>query len=263
MRELTEMELELVSGGDTYLTDTGPGPGGDPTTTVIVTAGGPGAGAGGGGVGGGGTGTGPNSTTVVTVTKLLAKYNSPEIVNNSTLYANNPATLKAMADFKAALKEMMTAAVNGPPTITMPDGTQMSQAQLEDFLGRIEFNLTDTDYGAGRAGANNIDPVTGLIVVDINAAQFTGYDADPGSMQYLIGHEIGHDTTGGIQESNTTWGQWLAANPGEAGKTAAQQAADYANSTQFGQNEKYANDVALAINTALGQPIMSNPQWGY
>lgn len=210
----TSDELEFfLSGGDNG--SGGPGPGGD------------------GGNPGGDLGGGDWPPADPDVQPPVTHDGSPE----ATLAAATLAAAITAAD--DAIDNLADNAV-----ITLANGQTITGAQVKAVWNSISFHVTTgMDYGAGRGGANSGG------VVAIGATTVNGYAAfGSNGMNFLLAHEIAHNTAVGMAANQSFWGQHLAAGgntgnfmPGTTGF--------------FEQNEIFANNTASLIATAAGLPI--------
>jgi hypothetical protein len=75
-------------------------------------------------------------------------------------------------------------------------------------------------------------------------------------MEYLIAHELGQNSTGGLAAQLYFYSTWQSSES----TTVPTYGPD---STNWKNNEVYANQSAYNITTFLNQPHMSNPHYGY
>lgn len=241
MRELTSLEIDMVSGGDGGdIVVVGPHYGSlDPNTS------------------------GPNKIMIAQAiaSQNLEKNHSKHAVNNSS---NHSADVdKALNGIKSALTSAMGSEVYSPKNITLSDGSVLHAGEIVDYLSRLQFEAVDTVFGNGRAGANTIG-ADGLIHVQINVDQLLTYSGMPNNqgLNYLVFHEIAHDTPSGRAENDAMWQHYLQ-QPGVSDMTEAQKAQNYSNSLEFVTNEKWANTDGQLMATALNMKDIPNPTYGF
>lgn len=148
-------------------------------------------------------------------------------------------------------------ALNDDRQIQMRDGSTMTGAQLKTIWNNTTFNLTDTQssFGNGGAGANQVTIDTSgnfkSALVNMNASQAWFYAAHGLSAQnFLLFHEAGHDTPGGLKATDDTWKHFGRGQI--SGKVWGPGDPDWE------RNETTANDAAKAIGGTVKEPI-SNP----
>jgi hypothetical protein len=165
----------------------------------------------------------------------------------------DPNSIAAAATLAAAITSVDDAIDNLPDNavIRMPDGSTMTGAEIKALWNSMSFHVTTgVNYGAGRGGANHGASVA------ISSETVNGYFAHGANgLNFLLLHEIAHNTAFARSSYNAFWASHLAAggtasnfHPGTTG--------------YFEQNERVANNVArilgafarVAIPTGGGFP---------
>jgi hypothetical protein len=180
---------------------------------------------------------------------------------------NSDVTDPAIVVIGQRLKNAMTTfyvnfALGANYPILLPCIGNVNRSELASILWNLSFTATTTDYGTGRAGANNVGVGDSAVPVDINYAELKNYDALAGGLDYLTLHETAHALVAMQAYDRSMWNSYIA-GPGKS-LTAAQRIAQYPNSAQFMQNEARANTIAKALNQFVGKtPWAFTPTNGY
>lgn len=140
------------------------------------------------------------------------------------------------------------------PNGTVIDPITVTPARAEFIKGT--WYIDNTAGQEGGPGNNVYDSNTGTWKVYIKAKAINDYAALPGGIEYLIGHEFGHDSSGGLAANDYFYNQYLN-DEYIHGVTWGP------NSTNFQNNEAYANTVSAHMAAWLGFTVMADPKWGY
>jgi len=179
--------------------------------------------------------------------------------------ATDAASQQAYANMLAGVATTWLAivAMSGTPNSiaqpALPNGTLVDPITVTSLRSEFAHGIWSIDKSAGQPGGvgNNIhDPLTGNWVLKIHPDAVNAYQALPGGMEYLIAHELGHNSTGGLAAQLYFYSTWQSSES----TTVPTYGPD---STNWKNNEVYANLSAYNITTFLNQPHMSNPHYGY
>jgi len=134
-----------------------------------------------------------------------------------------------------------------------PNGTEYFD--LADLVYRLDHyhihavdgSLTDVSGGAGFIHPDG----HGGWETDITRDQLVGYETQAYHLlDFMILHEVAHVLPNGTSFSNSQWWGWLAANPG--GTEATYHGNGMNGVAAFWQNESYANNMAVALESLVG-----------
>lgn len=192
---------------------------------------------------------------------IIRQHNSKLVTNSSS---NQSQQVKdAVERLKQQLNNAIIQTVLAYGSIDLPDASKLGTGDIVDILSRLEFNLVDTNFGTGRAGANTIG-ADGLIRVDINVNAFLTYDAWPHreGLNYLITHELSHATAGGQAVNQAMWTQFIN-RPEIKNLSDSEKNAQFPNSPEFIYNEKWSNSAGKTLADKLGLPTIPTPTNGY
>lgn len=142
----------------------------------------------------------------------------------------------------------------------LPNGTQVSPITVTALRSELAHGIWSIDKTAGQPGGvgnNDYDQSTGNWIVRITPEAVNRYASITGGMEYLIGHELGHNTTGGLNAQDYFYHNWLSTEI----NTVPVYGPD---STNWQNDEVYANLSAYSITAFLGQSHMAEiPGYGY
>lgn len=159
------------------------------------------------------------------------------------------AALKALKDAIAKIDEAMKKLPDGK-ILTLPNGKTVSTTELKELWSKAQFRINEagTSYQNGSTrGEAAFDPKTGELTATMNIDIISGYySAGKGGIEYMLFHELGHVTKAGLDSNADAYK--------DDGKMDA---------NEHHANELLANDIARAIQDALGLDTFPNPTRGY
>lgn len=122
--------------------------------------------------------------------------------------------------------------------------------EILHILENLNFNITNRNFGPGRAGENIAEPTKNSFTVNVNANALDRFGKHEWGLYYLAFHEIAHSLTAGQTYNNDLWTAYIE-GPGK-GLSEQEQVDQYPGSTQFKANEARANAVGKSIAESLG-----------
>ena len=187
-----------------------------------------------------------------------AHYGAPANIKYS---GTNQVMIKTVVPKFQAESSNISQRLNGiaATEFALSNGSKIPFTEIMDIFHHMDFNFTegvaypDNNYG----GQTYYDSSVGRYVSDMDAtATAAGYAAQGQvGVDYIMLHEVAHNTTAAMDFQQQEYTSYLNAN--------GQNPAGWSNSTQFDSVEKFANDIAKAIETTLQLPTDAAPPHGY
>jgi hypothetical protein len=140
----------------------------------------------------------------------------------------------------------------------LPDGTAISPVTVTSMRNELSHGSWYIDSTAGQpggVGSNVYDRNTGSWSVYITPDAVNKYAGLDGGMPYLIAHEMGHDSSGGLAAQDYFLAHWQA-------EELSHGVAYGPDSYNWVNNEVYANLVAQNITNLVGLAFIDSPRYG-